>query len=101
MRVGTEKQLIDSLFSSGGTVSIVINKISKRFVDFVFNNKSYRLNAWSVICKGTPIENNKTWWQHACLDFETKQYNEIVQSIIKYTGATYTPKDYERFYQYK
>ena len=101
MQSGTEKQLIDSLFTSGGTVSVIINKIGKRFVDFEFNNKTYRLNAWGVICKGTPIENNKTWWQYACLDFVSNQYNQVVESIINYTNAKYVQKDFERFYRYK
>ena len=101
MKAGNEKELIDSLFTNDGTVAVIIKKVSKRYVDFEFNNKSYRLNCWAVVCKGSPIEGGKTWWQHACLDFGTEQRNEIIESIIEYTGATYIPMDYERKYQYK
>jgi hypothetical protein len=89
MKVYTEEQAINSLFTEGGTLAlegIEVKKHRKNAVDvyFTYKGKEFCLNRHNVILKYSTPESlgGRKWFQYGGLEFDTPQeYQTVVDSL--------------------
>lgn len=69
-----ESEMVNSLFTPGGTCSGYIQKTYKHQINFKMHGKEYVINKFGVILRKTML-NGKAWYQcttldyRACIDF--------------------------------
>ena len=57
-------QCVDSLFTSGGTVTNYVIKRSQSFIDLFILGETYRLNRHGVFCLMTKLDNGRNWFSY-------------------------------------
>ena len=75
-----EKQLIDSLFSDGGTFDGYVVKRNKRSAVVFLLGKEYTLNRYGVICSMRMLDNGKIWYSYQT-DFGMRESDEIFKNL--------------------
>ena len=80
LTAGTNKQIVDSLFKSGGTIDIEILKTTKNTVKVSYINEKFTLNCHGVLCQES-IQNGKVWYFFCSSNQPEK---EIKQTLLKW-----------------